>query len=188
MNLKVKNKNIITFLNKYWNSRNVFFGDLIYQIKPKNETDWKDYLYTKHFYLLKNDFLKKNGFNRFDNRKWIKYLIKSFYKLYFSEVKAVEFYKLRGIQLIRANKALDLKYGIDYFFDPKFPDRKTFVIVKYGIKNPDKLAKYKQLNFFSWEGFNLSNATIIAFSALDNKEYYFEPAIGTFSETFNNPT
>lgn len=186
MKLKTRNKNIITFLTKYWNSRNVYFGDLVHEMKPKNETDWKDYLFTKHFYLLKNDFLKKNGFSRFDNRKWIKYLIRSFYKLYVSEIKAIEFFRSKNIELIKSDKSLDLKYGIDYYYEPNLPERRTFVIVKYGIKNPDRLAKYKQLNFFSWEGFNLANATIVAFSAIDKKEYFFEPATGSFAELNNS--
>lgn len=182
MKLKTKNKNIITFLTKYWNSRNVYFGDVVHDIKPKNETDWKDYLYSKHFYLLKNEFLRKNGFSKFENRKWIKYLIKSFFKLYVSENKAIDFFRSKNIELIKSDKSLDLKYGIDYYYDPVPPARKTFVIVKYGIKNPDKLAKYKQLNFFNWNGFNLANSEIVAFSAIDNKEYFFEPATGTFVE------
>lgn len=184
MNWKIKKtKNIISFLNKYWNSQNVFFGDIVHNIKPKSITDWKDYLVSKKFYLLNAEFLKRNGFKKSDNKRWIKYLITSFYKLYISETKAIDFYRSLNIELIHSSRELDIKYGIDFFYKNDFPkDRTTFLIVKHGIKNPDKLAFYKQLNFFNHEGHNLSNSTIEAYSSIDNKRYHFEPALSKFVE------
>ena len=166
-NKKIK---IINFLNKYWMSRGVKFGEVIFNLQPKNKEEWINFLKTKAWYLLKQNILSKKGIRKYEIRIWCKYLIESFWKLYLSENNAINFFSKHEIKLKRSDWQLDKKYGIDFEFN--WNNEKYFLIVKNKIFSLEKLSKYKPIDFFNWNEFNLLNSTILVFESLTNKLFF----------------
>ncbi len=123
----MKKQRIIKELSKYWISRNVWFGDLIHKLKPNTIDQWKEYLVQNKFF-----FVKGMKYKKYERRYWIYYLKYSFWKLYVSETKAIEFFKAKyNINLIQTPHHLDVQKSYDFYFDG------YFVIVKHGLYSFD---------------------------------------------------
>lgn len=158
---------IINYLNNYWNTRNVFFGSKIHELKPKSMQDWIQHLEDNNYYFLKD--LKEFNWTQDDRRDWIYYLTKSFWKLYISETKAIEFYKNKGIDLNFASRYQDGRYGIDFWF--KANDQTIYLIVKHGIYDIDNFHLFKRTPSFN---------NIQLYDSSNNDEYRFDRGLNKF--------
>ena len=161
MNTRKRKPNIISYLNKHYGRRNVFFGEIIHQLKPKNISEWEEYLKSKKWYLISG--LSRLGYKKADRGYWIHYLINSFWKAYVSETNTMKFFKTKFNKTLEfAPHSLDLKYGIDFIYD-----HNNFVIVKCRIYDEElnKFLDYKKLNKFSYEDLNNTNSVIWVFES-----------------------
>ncbi len=169
MNTRKRKLNLIKYLNKHYAQHNVFFGEIIHKLKPESIIQWKQFLKDNKWYLISG--LSRLGYGKFDRTLWIRYLIRSFWKLYISETQAIEFFKSKFNKTLEfAPHSLDLKYGIDFVYD-----HNNFVIVKTRIYDNEfnKFLDYKKLNKFSYGGLNNTNSVIWVFESSNQRLFKY---------------
>lgn len=110
-------------------SKGVWFGDIIHKLKPANFNEWNDFLKSNKFFFIKN--LK--CFKQYEHQQWIFYLQHSFWKLYKSECKAIDYFKELGILLFFTDHRLDQKYGFDFYF--YLNEQINYLIVKHSLRS-----------------------------------------------------
>lgn len=173
--------NLISYLNKYYAQHNIFFGEIIHNLKPRNIREWAKFLATKKWYLISG--LSQLGYTKTDKNQWIWYLKNSFWKLYTSETRAIEYFKEQfdiDLELVD-QRQMDVKYGIDLKFN-----NNNFVIVKSSLYDEEeirKLLEYKQLKYFCYKTFNLSNSKLWVFVSKTSSVYLYDHISDNLIET-----
>lgn len=184
--IRTSKPKIISYLNQYWLSQNVNFGSIIHKLKPKNIYEWTKYLTDHNWFLIKN--IREQNFKESDIDQWRWYLKHSFWKLFTSESQAIKFFKSNfNVGLKFTSRTMDYKYGVDFKIS-----KNQFLIVKSSLYDQEiyNFCDYKQLKYFSYRQYNLTNSEIFVYVSSNNNIYKYCPNLNKLElvEHFNPTT